>query len=59
MGTAAIPFILADLRDNGGHWYVALEAITHVAPGTPEERQKPRTMREVWLRWGTESGYLL
>jgi hypothetical protein len=57
MGPPAVPLILRDLRDNGGFWFSALEAILNVCPGTPEERGKPRLMREAWLRWGRSHGY--
>ena len=57
MGKPAIPLILEDLRDHGGFWYTALEAITGQVLGSAEERRKPRLMTQVWLDWGRANGH--
>jgi len=58
MGRKVVPLILADLRDNGGFWYPALEAITGESPELPDERISRRGMRNAWLRWGHEHGII-
>jgi hypothetical protein len=56
MGQPALPFILRELRDRPGHWFVALRAIDNVDPvpagASPEEA------RELWLRWGRAANLL-
>jgi hypothetical protein len=58
LGREALPHILRDLEANGGMWFAALEAVTGLELGTPDERSNYRTLREVWLRWGRDNGYL-
>jgi hypothetical protein len=58
IGERAVPFILADLRDNGGYWFPALEAITGEAPETEDERSTRQGLRTAWLRWGSERGLI-
>ncbi len=58
IGERAVPFILADLRDNGGYWFPALEAITGEAPETQEEGATRKGLRTAWLRWGAERGLI-
>lgn len=56
MGEAAVPLILNDLQQHGGHWQWALHAITGEDPAPPEA-----TFREAvqaWLQWGRQKGYL-
>ena len=57
LGRKALPLIFEDLRDGGGHWFVALRAITREDPVPPEHRSLPHLMREDWLRWGATKGY--
>ena len=56
MGRAALPWIFDDLQKGGGHWFVALRAITREDPVPPEHRSLPRLMREDWLKWGASEG---
>ena len=58
LGREALPLIFDDLRNGGGHWFVALRAITREDPVPQEHRSLPRLMREDWLRWGAEKGYI-
>ena len=58
LGKDILPLILEDLRDGGGHWFEALRAITRDDPVPPEHRSWPRLMREDWLRWGVEKGFI-
>jgi hypothetical protein len=56
MGPAALPFILRDLRQRGGHWLWALFAITGEDP-SPEGTDYETAVR-AWLDWGVQRGYL-
>ena len=58
MGRDALPWIFDDLQKGGGHWFVALRAITREDPVPPQHRSPPRLMREHWLRWGAGKGYI-
>ena len=52
MGEQAIPWILEELEERGGQWYVALQSITGEDPVAKEDRgQRPR-MRAAWQEWG-------
>jgi hypothetical protein len=59
MGQSALPLILQDLRDNSGHWYWALKAISNEDPVPPCDRGSIKRMRAHWLKWGEAKGYLL
>lgn len=52
MGADALPMILEDLRQNSGHWYWALKAISNEDPVPPNDRGIIRKMKSAWLRWG-------
>lgn len=58
LGRDALPLIFDDLHNGGGHWFVALRAITREDPVPQEHRSLPRLMREDWLRWGAGKGYI-
>ena len=58
MGPVALPWILNELKQGGGHWFLALRAITRENPVAPEERGKVKKMAEAWLKWGEEHGLL-
>jgi hypothetical protein len=58
MGRVALPWILRELRQGGGHWFLALRAITRQNPVKPQDRGKMRKMTEAWLKWGKEHGLL-
>ena len=52
MGEQAIPWILEELEERGGQWYVALQSITGEDPVAKKDRgQRPR-MRAAWHEWG-------
>ena len=54
-----LPYILEDLRDHGGHWFVALEEITQMGPPIPNGvTPSLRAERDAWLSWGKASGIL-
>lgn len=59
LGHPVLRYILEDLRDHGGHWFMALEEITHMEPPirdgvTPSLRAE----RDAWLSWGRALGIL-
>ena len=58
MGPTALPWIFEELRDNGGRWYVALNAITDADPVADEDRGRRPAMRAAWLRWGRDHGWI-
>ena len=58
MGEQALPWILFELEEHGGHWYVALHAITGVNPVAHEDRGRRAKMREAWLGWGRDNGWI-
>jgi hypothetical protein len=57
MGAAALPLILEDLRQNSGHWYWALKAISGEDPVVPADRGSIKKMKAAWLRWGKTKGH--
>ena len=58
MGRPVLPLILEELRASGGHWYVALHAITGASPVPPEASGRARLVRDAWLQWGRDNGHV-
>ena len=58
MGPVAAPWILRELEEHGGHWYVALRSITGANPVPHEDRGRIPKMRAAWLTWAREEGWL-
>ena len=58
MGKPALPLILEELQSNGGHWFLALRLISEDDPVLPEHAGRVKLMREDWLTWGRQKGYL-
>lgn len=56
MGPEALPMIVEDLRDNSGHWYWALKAISNEDPVPPSDRGSIKRMKIAWLRWAEQRG---
>jgi hypothetical protein len=56
MGADALPMILEDLRQNSGHWYWALKAISNEDPVMPCDRGSIKKMKDAWLLWGKTKG---
>lgn len=52
MGAEALPLILEDLRENSGHWYWALKAISAEDPVVPSDSGSIKRMKRAWLQWG-------
>ena len=58
MGPAAVPLILRELRENPGHWFWALKAITGVDPIPSSDRGDLRKMTDAWLGWADRNGII-
>jgi len=58
MGQEVVPLILSDLRARGGYWYWALSAITDASPVPDDAVGNMRAVRNAWLDWGLQRGYL-
>jgi hypothetical protein len=49
-------FVLEELRDKGGHWFWALQAITGANPA--QFGDSFNAVRDAWIGWGKRDGYL-
>lgn len=58
MGEQALPWIFFELEERNGHWYVALHAITGANPVPHEDRGRIPKMRDAWLAWGRDNGWI-
>lgn len=58
MGESVIPFILRDLQKRGGDWYRALRILSGTDQVPVEDRGDVPRMKEAWLRWGRDRGYI-
>lgn len=58
MGKSALPLILKELRDNGGNWFLALRLIADEDPVPQAHAGMVKKMREDWITWGRQRGYL-
>ena len=56
MGQEAVPLIIEDLRNNSGHWYWALKAISQEDPVPPSDRGSISRMKDAWLLWAQQKG---
>lgn len=56
MGMPAVPLILRELGEHGGHWFWALRAITRRDPA-PEGCDFGEAVH-AWLNWGRSQGYI-
>lgn len=54
----AVPFILEDLREHGGYWFYALEQITGTSPLPKDKPTSFASVREAWLKWGSDQGLI-
>ncbi len=46
MGRSALPWILRELQQRGGHWFLALRAISRQNPVSPQDRGKVKAMTD-------------
>lgn len=58
LGPQVIPYILADLQNEPGHWFWALTALTGENPVPPEDQGRIPAMSAAWLKWGREQGWI-
>jgi len=58
IGPPAVPLILAEMRDRGGHWGMALSSITGEDPVSESDRGKARLVKAAWLKWGRDHGHI-
>ena len=58
MGPAAIPLVLRELQERCDHWFAALRALSGENPVPREFAGRVPKMREIWLEWGREKGYI-
>jgi hypothetical protein len=57
MGKDALPFIFRELRNRGGDWLWALEAIARPKANPAAGTTNYKDAAAAWLRWGEENGY--
>lgn len=58
LGPAALPLIFQKLLHGPHHWFWALNAITGENPVAAEDVGNLPRMREAWIRWGRDHGYV-
>ena len=58
MGQEAIPMLLREVEKGSGHWFTALKWITAADVVTNENRHSIKRLKESWLAWGLERGYM-
>ncbi len=58
MGKDVLPLIFKDYDKTGAPWAIALRSILCGSPVKPESRGKANKVREDWLAWARENGYL-
>lgn len=57
MGQDVLPLIFRHLESGGYHWYGALAKLTGADP-VPDDMYDRSQVRELWLAWGREHGWL-
>ena len=58
MGRPALPLILEDMEQHGGHWFAALKAISGEDPVPRDDRGRIRKMQNSWIEWGRDRGII-
>lgn len=58
LGEDAIPFILEELRDRGGHWFHALSELTGLPPAPFQAQGDLQRVTDFWLTWGRANEYI-
>jgi GAF domain-containing protein len=59
LGSEVLPFLFRELdKDDPGHWFWALSAITGENPILPEQRGRLNQMKEAWIEWGKTNNYV-
>jgi hypothetical protein len=57
LGRTVVPLIIREMEKEGGHWFVALKAITGENPVPQEHWGDLPRMTEDWLAWGRRKGH--
>ena len=58
MGPRVIPLILEELRQKGGHWFLALEVLAEGSPVPPTDVGNINRMKSAWIQWGIQKGII-
>ena len=58
MGYEVLPYILKNLKNEGGYWYWALKAITGTDPVKMKDRGNIKNMKKAWIDWGKELEFI-
>jgi len=58
LGWEVVPSLLADLQQNRGYWFTALNEITGIRPFDPSDAGKTKRMTEAWINWGKRRGII-
>jgi len=59
LGRKILPLILNELQKEPDHWHWALQAITGEDPVRPNEIGNMLAIRDAWLNWAREKGYMI
>lgn len=51
LGPRVVPLIVEDLRERGGWWFAALEALTRENPASSLDSGHPEAVKAAWLQW--------
>jgi hypothetical protein len=54
LGWPVVPFLLRDLRESKGFWFVALQTITGITPFDSRDAGNSKRMVAAWLAWGSK-----
>lgn len=59
LGPAVLPYLFRELAMRGGSgWYTALRELTGASPVPADAASSSDRVKEIWLGWGREHGYL-
>jgi hypothetical protein len=58
LGKPVLPFVFKEFQQRGGYWATALQSITGENPVIPKHIGNRDKVREDWLRWGSQRGYI-
>ena len=59
LGSDIVPIILRDFQHENNHWHETLCQLVLNPPEIPEEKRgKMEEIRQIWLKFGREHGYI-
>lgn len=58
LGSAAIPWIIREMKKNNDHWFYALEKITGVNPIKKKNIGVVENMKKDWIDWASNKDYV-